>query len=402
MKESFDQLSFSTRAVHAGERAEYMPFKPVSTPIYTSVAFTYESMDKLDAMFGREFEGFVYSRHGNPTVAALEKAIASLEGGGGAVAFGSGMAAINAALLTVGLSAGDAVICSRDVYGATYSLLSNYFGNFGVTTTFTDITNLPALEVLVAQQKPRVIVLETISNPLLRVADVPAVVKIAHAHGAKVIVDNTFTTPYLIRPLETGADLVIHSLTKFVSGHDDVLGGIVVGTSADADALMETLKASGGALGPFEAYLSLRGVKTLPLRMEKHCANALEVARWLEADKRVAKVNYPGLPGHPQYNIAGRILRPGCYGGMISFELANGSREKVFRFMDSLQLCLPATTLGDVYTLVLYPPMSSHRALTPEQRQAVGIGAGLVRLSVGIEDPEDIIADLDQAFSKAE
>lgn len=395
-------LGFSTKAVHAGELADYSAFKPVATPIYTSVAYTYENTGTLDAVYRHEVEGFIYSRHGNPTVAAIEKAVAALEGGEGAMAFASGMAAIHGAILSLGLKAGDKIVASRDVYGAVYTLLATYYGDLGVRTTFVDITDLANLQEVVSSQKPRCVILEVISNPLLRVADVPAIVQLAHANGAKVLVDNTFTTPYLLNPIGLGADMVIHSITKFISGHDDVLGGMVVSSEETCRILLETLRASGGALGPFQAYLALRGLKTLPLRMAKHCANALEVAKWLEGDRRVAKVNYPGLASHPQHEVAKRILKPQGFGGMVSFELANGNREMVFKFLDSLEVCVPATTLGDVYSLILYPTMSSHRALTPEQRQAVGIGEGLVRMSVGIEDVDDIIADLDQALGKAQ
>jgi cystathionine beta-lyase/cystathionine gamma-synthase len=401
MTDGLEKLGFATRAVHAGERATRLDYQPVSTPIFTSVAYTYPSTEDLDAVFGNEREGFVYARYGNPTTNALESAVASLEGGGASVSFASGMAAIDAAFLAVGISAGDKVVVSRDVYGATYALLSNYYSKLGVETTYVDITDLAELEKTVARLKPKFIFCETISNPLLRVADLPRLAEIAHANGALLLVDHTFATPYILRPLELGADLVIHSLTKFLSGHHDVLGGVVVGGEQYARPLREAAKAAGGVLSPFEGYLALRGLKTLPLRMAQHCRNAMEVANWLAGDPRIEKAIYPGLSTHPQHELAAGLFRSGCFGGMVAFELAGGTRERVFKFFDSLKLCQPATTLGDVYTLVLYPPMSSHRALTPEQRQAVGIAEGLVRISVGIEDVADIIGDLDQALTKA-
>jgi cystathionine gamma-synthase/methionine-gamma-lyase len=251
-----------------------------------------------------------------------------------------------------------------------------------------------------AEEKPKAVFCEIISNPLLKVADVPAVAELAHAHGAEMIVDSTFATPYLVRPLTLGVDYVVHSSTKYLGGHGDVLGGVVVTSAARRKRLWELIKLTGGNLGPDQAWLTMRGLKTLPLRMAQHCRNAAAVAAWLAEHPRIAQVNYPGLPGHPQHAVATRLFRDGCYGGMVSFEIAGADRAQVFRFMEALELILPATTLGDVYSLMLYPAHSSHRTLSPEERAAIGIGEGLVRLSVGIEDVEDIIADLDQALKK--
>ena len=395
-----NKLSIFTQAVHAGERGPRPDFTPVVTPIYNSVGYLYDSMDELDAVFAAEREGYVYPRYGTPTNAALEQAVAILEGGEAALSFASGMAAIHAVLLATGLEAGQSVVAAHDVYGATYALLANLFTSLGVRVRFVDIADLASVEQAIVEEGPRAVFCEIISNPLLKVANVPAIAELAHAHGAEVIVDSTFATPYLVRPLSLGADYVVHSSTKYLGGHGDVLGGVVV-TSAERRArLWELIKITGGNMSPNQAWLTMRGLKTLPLRMAQHCRNAAVVANWLAEHPRIAKVNYPGLPSHPQHDLATRLFREGCYGGMVSFEIAGAGRAEVFRLMESLELVLPATTLGDVYSLTLYPAHSSHRALSPEERAAIGIGEGLVRLSVGIEDVEDIIADLEQALEK--
>ncbi len=398
---SASKPSIYTQAVHAGERGPRPDFTPVVTPVYNSVGYLYESMDQLDAVFATEREGYVYPRYGTPTNAALEQAVATLEGGEAALSFASGMAAIHAALLATGLEAGQAVVAAQDVYGASYALLANLFTSLSIRVRFVDIADLESVERAIVEEKPRAVFCEIISNPLLKVADVPAVAELAHAHGAEVVVDSTFATPYLVWPLDLGADYVVHSSTKYLGGHGDVLGGIVVTSAERRKRLWELIKLTGGNLGPDQAWLTLRGLKTLPLRMAQHCRNAAAGAHWLAEHPRVAKVNYPGLPSHPQHGLATRLFRDGCYGGMVSFEIADAGRAEVFRFMESLELVLPATTLGDVYSLTLYPAHSSHRALSAEERAAIGIGEGLVRLSVGIEDVEDIIADLEQALEQS-
>jgi len=397
---SINKPSIFTQAVHAGERGPRPDFTPVVTPIYNSVGYLYESMEQLDAVFGGEREGYVYPRFGTPTNAALERAVATLEGGEAALSFASGMAAIHAALLATGLEAGRAVVSAQDVYGASYALLARLFTALGIRVRFVDIADLASVERAIAEEKPRAVFCETISNPLLKVADVPAVAELAHAHGAEVIVDSTFATPYLVRPLTLGVDYVVHSSTKYLGGHGDVLGGIVVASAERRERLWEIIKMTGGNMSPNQAWLTMRGLKTLPLRMAQHCRNAAAVAAWLAEHPRIAKANYPGLPGHPQHSVATRLFREGCYGGMVSFEIAGADQAQVFHFMEALKLVLPATTLGDVYSLTLYPAHSSHRALSPEERAAIGIGEGLVRLSVGIEDVEDIVSDLDQALEK--
>jgi cystathionine gamma-synthase/methionine-gamma-lyase len=391
--------SFFTQAVHAGEPAARPDFRPVSTPVHRSVGYVYDDMDTLDAIFGDQRAGFVYPRYGSPTVAALEGAAATLEGGQAALAVSSGMAAIHLTLLAAGARSGCSVVAAQDCYGTTYALLRDLFTSQGVAVRFVDIADLAEVEGALAEAHPAALILETISNPLLKVAAIPPIVEMAHAAGARVIVDNTFATPYLYRPLEDGVDYVVHSSTKYLGGHGDVMGGMVVTSSENRARLFSLIKVIGCNLGPDEAWLTLRGLKTLPLRMRQHCANAAAVAEWLAGHPRVERVHYPGLPSHPQHPVAQHLFGDRGYGGMVSFELRDAGRAVVFRFLEALQLVLPATTLGDVYSLVLYPAMSSHRALSPAERAAVGIGEGLVRLSVGIEAAEDIIADLEQALA---
>lgn len=392
---------FSTRAVHAGERPAAPGFVPTSTPIYASSSFTAASPEALDAVFAGEQQGYVYSRHGNPTTTAFEAAVAALEEAEAAVAFGSGMAAIHAALVALEVRAGDAILAARDLYGASTVLLQTMLAPLGLRVETMAFADSAAVRERCAALRPKVVLLETISNPLLRVADVPAVVAAAHAAGARVIVDNTFASPYLCRPLGWGADVVVHSATKYLAGHGDVTAGVAAAGAELAGPLALALRLVGGVLSPFESWLALRGLKTLPLRLRQHCANALAVARWLEGDPRVARVHYPGLPSHPDHAVACRLLGERGYGGVVSFDLADATRAAAFAFLRRVQLIAPATTLGDVYSLALYPAMSSHRGLSPRARQEAGIGDGLLRLAVGIEDAEDIIADLDQALPPA-
>jgi cystathionine gamma-synthase/methionine-gamma-lyase len=388
----WERAGFSSRAVHAGERAGPLPCTPTGTPIYPSSSFFYDAATS-DAVFGGEQPGYVYTRYANPTTRALETAIAALEGTDEAVAFSSGMAALHAAILG-NIKSGAKVVAARALYGATAALLTNIFSTLGVESTFVDIFDLAEVERVLHEVKPRVLLFETISNPLVRVADVPALVELARSVRATVVVDNTFATPVLVNPARFGVDVVVHSTTKHLGGHGDVTGGAIATSSERAYELVEIAKLTGAIPGPFESWLTLRGVKTLPLRMRQQCRNAAEIARWLQQHPKIARVHYPGL-SDDQPDIFNGDLR----GGVLAFEIDGADQAAVFRFFDSLELCQPATTLGDVYTLVLYPPMSTHRGLSPVERAQAGICDGLVRLSAGIEDAEDIIADLDQALA---
>ncbi|HUI88952.1 MAG TPA: PLP-dependent aspartate aminotransferase family protein [Anaerolineales bacterium] len=394
------QKSFQTRAVHAGERVPPAGYRPVATPIWPSVGYLYENMDDLDAVFAHTKSGQIYLRYSNPTVEAFEAAVANLEQAEAAQAYGSGMAAIHAALLAAGIKAGTSVVAALDVYGATFTLLNNLLTSLNVNVRMVDVTNHAEVEAAVKDAGASVLYLETISNPLLKVADIPALADLAHRHGASFLVDSTFASPYLINPIKHGADFVIHSATKYLSGHGDVLAGVIATSQANKNKMFELNKLVGAVLGPFEGWLALRGLKTLPLRMKQQCESALQVATWLETHPRVKKVNYPGLKSHAQYSLANRLFdRKGC-GGVLSFEIAGADKAKIFRFMESLSICLPATTLGDIYSLVLHPASSSHRTLTAEERARVGISDGLVRLSMGIESVDDILSDLETGLSK--
>jgi len=394
-----EHLGFSSIAVHAGERLPGFDTRPVTTPIYSAVAFEAPSAAELDLVFGGTHPGYCYTRHGNPTCEALEATINRLEGGAGAIAFASGMAALHAALLAAGVCSGDRVVSSRDIYGATQALFRDVMAPLGIDTRYAAASDLAAFEQAVNDARPRAVFVETISNPLLRVVDLRAVVEIAHRAGAIAIVDSTFATPRLLTPLAHGADFVVHSTTKYLNGHGDATGGIVVCAKADAmPKLRQVSKLVGGILGPFEAYLTLRGVKTLALRMPRQCDSARRIAERLAGHSGVERVHYPGLPSHPDHELAARQCRDGLSGAVVSFELRSAGRPEVFAFMDALRLCCVGTTVGDIYSQLLYPAISSHRALTADERHALGIGDNLVRLSVGIEEPEDIIADVEQAI----
>jgi cystathionine gamma-synthase/methionine-gamma-lyase len=391
--------SLLTRLIHCGERATPPDGLPTATPIYTTTTYIYPNAAALDEAFATG-EGYVYARYGNPTVGALEAVMATAEGGAGALAFGSGMAALHAALHVAGTPRGETqphsrgILAARDLYGATTGMLEAFFAAQSVPVTYCDMCDLAAVDAALATANPDVMLVEQISNPLLKVVDIHALAQRAHAAGARLIVDNTITTPIVQRPLELGADLVVHSATKYLSGHADATGGIVVArTTLLRDTLRRYSKLLGAILGPFEASVIARGVKTLSLRVRQQCSNAAAVARWLEAQPEVARVYYPGLPSHPQHELAARVFG-GLFGAMVAFELRAGTREALFRFVDGLRLILPATSLGDIYTLVSVPLMSSHRDLTPEQRAERGLGDGLVRLSIGIEEVGDIMEDL--------
>src|SRR5215510_12065943 len=376
------QQDIRTKLVHAGERRGIPEGQPVATPIYASATFTYDSMEEIDQVFGGEKQGFIYTRYGNPTTAALEEAIRVVEEGATACAYATGMAAIHAALLACDLRSGSTVLASQDVYGATTNLLNTILINFGVKTVHVDFSDLETVRAKARELRPQVLIAETISNPLLKVCDIEACVQIAHENGARLIVDNTFASPCLCQPLKLGADLVVHSATKYLSGHADAMGGLVVSRDEmDAAALFSVMKLVGGVLGVWEAHEILRGLKTLALRMERQCENASKLASYLKEHEGIGRVHYPGL------------------GALVSIELSDNTRDGAFRFMDKLKVCVRATSLGDVFTSVLHPATASHRDFLPSRRQELGIFDGLVRISVGIESIDDIIADIEQALA---
>jgi cystathionine beta-lyase/cystathionine gamma-synthase len=396
---------FETRAVHSGERRagqdENGSFYPISTPIYASTTFSHPNIETTDRILGGEQRGYSYARYDNPTVVAFEEALASLEAPHGdtrAFAFASGMSAMHAAFTAAELGPGATILAAEQLYGSTATLLVQVFGSLGVEVRFVDAYDLGAVEQKVAEYRPRAVVIETVSNPLLRVADTPKIAGITRAGGAALVVDNTFGTPCLQRPLELGADMVVHSATKYLSGHGDLTAGVVAAGPPYDGALEGVRKLVGGTLGTFEAWLAHRGLKTLPLRMERQCANARLISARLASRKEVAKVHHPALEDHPDAGVAHRVLSD--TGGLVSFELEAEGRKAAFAFLNALELCVKAPSLGDIYTLAIHPATSSHRELSPSRRERLGVKENLIRLSVGIEHPEDIVSDLERALDR--
>lgn len=378
-----ETTGFSTRAIHAGQEPDPAT-GAVVTPIYQTSTFANEDIDKN--------KGYLYSRVSNPTRAALEQNLAALEGGVAGLAFASGMAAIDAVVRL--LNPGDHIITQTNMYGGTIRLLKGVMQRGGIETSHVDVNDPKELERAL-RPSTRLLYLESPTNPLMEIIDLRAAAAWGRAHNLRVAVDNTFLTPYYQRPLELGADLVIHSTTKYLNGHSDGIGGAVVAARAeDSDQIRFLQKAAGAILGPFDSWLVLRGIKTLAVRMRQHSENALAVAHWLTGNPKVKRVYYPGLPDHPQHALA-RSQMSG-FGGMLSFDL--GSVDIARRFFKGLRLFPLAESLGGVETLVAHPATMSHAYLTPEERARMGIGDGLVRLSVGIEDVADIIADLEQSL----
>lgn len=401
MKTRNKALGINTQLVHAGERGASPQGKPVATPIYASATFTYDSMAEVDQVFSGEKQGYIYSRYGNPTVAALEEAVRVLEEGAAACAYSSGMASLHAAIFACEITPGATILASQDLYGATTDLLYKIFGSYGINIATTDFSDVEALRAKALEVGPRVLIAETISNPLLKVCDIAACAAIAREVGARFIVDNTFTSPYLCQPLKHGADFSVHSATKYLGGHADVMGGVVVARDeADLPTLIGVMKLVGGILGVWEAHEIHRGLKTLSVRMDRQCANAASLAENLSSHRRVSRVHYPALGTAQTLDLMKRVLRSPHAGALVSIELQDNSREAAFRFMDALTLCVRATSLGDVFTGVLHPATASHREMSPKRRLQLGITEGLVRISLGIEDIADIIEDIHQALEK--
>lgn len=391
-----------TQMVHAGEGRKAPLGRPVATPIYASAAFTYDSMQEVDKVFSAEGGDYVYTRHGNPTVAAFEDAMSILEAGEGAVAFASGMAALHAALFACELAPGSTVLASQDLYGATLGLLNQIFAPAGVKTVTADFGNLDEVREKALALKPKALVAETISNPLLKVCDLHGCAVIAKEAGARLVVDNTFASPFLCQPLTLGADFVVHSATKYLSGHGDSMGGVVVARRGqDRAALAKVMKLVGGVLSVWEAHHLLRGIKTLGLRLERQCDNARQLAGLLMTNPHLARVHYPDRSEAASSGLLDRVLRSPHAGALVSIELKENTREAAFRFMNALQLCVRLTSLGDVATGVSHSASSSHREVTPETRARLGITEGLVRISVGIEDVADLHHDIAQALTAA-
>ncbi len=381
-----------TLAIHAGEENESLP--DVAAPLRMASTFRYASAAEAAHAFETEDQP-IYTRWGNPTIAMLEAKVAALEGGEAALATASGMAAISTALLTA-LKAGDHVVATTGLYSGTYSLLTRHLPRFGVETTLAEATD-PNAFVSALRPNTRVIYLESPGNPTLALNDIVAIAALARAREILTIIDNTFATPYNQRPLELGVDVVVHSATKFFCGHGDALGGVVVSTEDFIKhALKGPLRTFGGCMSPFNAWLIARGIHTFPLRMARHNANALRVAEWLAAQPGIAWVRYPWHPSHPQHAVA-RKQMPGGGGGVVVFEVKGGEQAGA-HLLDAVQLCTRTVSLGDTRTLITHAASTTHHSVPREARLASGLSDGLVRLAVGLEDVEDIIADLEQAL----
>ena len=392
-----DEPGFTTRAVHAWRNTDPVVQEPAAFPIYQTAPFVFRDMEQFTAVGKARIEGgYLYTRWGNPTVDAFTSTVAALEGAEAGAGFGSGMGAIHATLASL-VRAGDRILSAKQIYGGTFGLYTDVFDRNGVGVDLVDVTNRDAVAAGF-RDETRVLYFEVIGNPTLAVADVDALVTMAHQRGVTVVVDATFTPPYLFQPLAHGVDLSVHSATKYIGGHSDITGGVVSG-SAEAIARVRNIGIElGGVLAPFEAWLGLRGIQTLALRMERICRNALAVAQALEKHAGVERVIYPGLASHPQHDLAARQLLRGLFGGMVACEISGGV-EAGRRSMERVRVFSPAASLGGTKSLIVHPASVTHSQLTREQREAAGISDGLMRLSIGIEDPEDLIGDLDRAFS---
>ena len=390
------KLGLGTTAIHAGTLKNL--YGTLAMPIYQTSTFIFDSAEQGGRRFALEEAGYIYTRLGNPTTTVLENKIAALEEGEAGIAMSSGMGAISSTLWTV-LKAGDHVVTDKTLYGCTFALMNHGLTRFGVEVTFVDTSNLD--EVKNAMKKnTRVVYLETPANPNLKIVDLEALSKIAHTNpNTLVIVDNTFATPYMQKPLKLGADIVVHSVTKYINGHGDVIAGLVVTNKELADQIrfVGLKDMTGAVLGPQDAYYIIRGMKTFEIRMERHCANAKKVVEFLNKHPKIEKVYYPGLETHPGYEIAKKQMKD--FGAMISFELKGGF-EAGKTLLNNLKLCSLAVSLGDTETLIQHPASMTHSPYTKEEREAAGITDGLVRLSVGLENVEDIIADLEQGLEK--
>ena len=382
---------FSTRAIRAASRAPDAPQPPVNVPIYQTSTFEVGDAAELAELLAFERPGHSYSRYSNPTHAALEEALAELEGAGAGLATASGMAAMHGVVLSL-LRSGDELIVPRAVYGGMVGLIGSILDRSGIGHRSVDTTD-PSLVEAAINDRTRLLWLETISNPTTAVADVAVLSELAHARGVMVAVDNTFASPAIANPLSLGADLVIHSTTKYIGGHSDLMGGAVVGAEDRVAAVRHIVISAGGNAAPLEAFLALRGLKTLALRMERHSANALAVAEALEGAPGVARVRYPGLTDHPQHELAMRTFNDGMAGGMLAIEL-EGGRAHGEAFLRRVRVAVHATSLGSVETLVSHPASSSHRQLGDDDLAAAGMSAGTVRISIGLEDAADLIEDL--------
>lgn len=393
-----ENSGFGTKAIHGGKMKDTQ-YGALTMPIYQTSTFEFDCCEQGGRRFAGEEKGYIYTRLGNPSISAVENKVALLEGGEACAAASSGMGAVSACLWSIA-GAGKHILADETLYGCTFALLNHGMTRYGVEVTFVDTSDLEQVKANL-KENTVCVYLETPANPNLKISDIQAVAELAHAYNPaiQVVCDNTFASPYLQRPLELGADVVIHSATKYLNGHGDVIAGFVVGTEAFINEVkMFGLKdMTGATLGPLEAFLIMRGLKTMEIRMERHCANAKKVAEYLVKQEKVERVYYPGLETHPGYEIAKKQMQD--FGAMISFEV-KGGKEGGMKFVNSLSMIPIAVSLGDAETLVQHPASMTHSVYTEEELKAAGISAGLIRLSVGLENAEDIIADLELGFSK--
>jgi len=388
MSDDFDQWGFDTRAVRSGQHRTNEGEN--SEPIFATSSYVFKSAAEAAARFSGEKPGNIYSRFTNPTVRTFEERLAALEGGERCVATGSGMAAILSTCLAL-LKSGDHIVSSRNIFGPTVLLFNNYLGKFGIETSYVSLSDYGAWEKAI-RPNTKLLFVETPSNPLTEIADIARLAKLAHAKGCLLVVDNCFCTPALQLPLKLGADVVIHSATKYLDGQGRCVGGAVVGNKElVGEKVYGFMRTCGPSLSPFNAWVFLKGLETLSLRMQAHCANALELARWLEKQKRVKRVYYPGLASHPQHKLAKK--QQSGFGGIVAFEL-KGGKDAAWKLIDSTRVLSITANLGDTKSTITHAATTTHGRLTPEQRQAAGISDGLVRISVGLEDVEDIKQDL--------
>ncbi|BCX81895.1 O-succinylhomoserine sulfhydrylase [Methylomarinovum caldicuralii] len=390
---SWDRFGIQTQSIRAGQHRT--PENEHSDPIFVTSSYVFDSAAQAQARFSGQEPGNIYSRFTNPTTRTFEERLAIMEGGERCIATASGMAAIMTLAMGL-LKAGDHVVCSRAVFGNTVLLFRNYMAKFGVGVDFVALTDLDAWEQAIRPQT-RFLFLETPSNPLTEIADIAALAALAHAHDALLVVDNVFCTPALQHPLALGADIVVHSATKYLDGQGRCVGGAIVGPRELLDKeVYPFLRTGGAAMSPFNAWVFLTGLETLNLRMQAHCDNALKLARWLETHPRVERVYYPGLASHPQHDLAAKQQRGG--GGIVSF-VVKGGQPAAWRVIDNTRLISITANLGDVKTTITHPATTTHGRLSPEERNEAGIDDGLVRISVGLENIEDIIADLERGLN---
>lgn len=391
------EYGFATRQIHAGAKKEQAG--ALCAPIYQTSTFRFDTVQQGGARFAGEEQGYIYTRLGNPTLTLVEEKLASLENGEAALAAGSGMGAITSAIWTA-LNGGDEIVADDTLYGCTYAYFSHGLTRHGIKTTFTDLSN-PARLSAALTPKTKIVYFETPCNPTLKLVDIAEIARVAHAYNPEIIVmiDNTFCSPYLQRPLELGADVVVHSATKYLNGHGDVIAGAIIGKEAFINGcrFFGLKDMTGAVLSPFDAFLLARGIKTLDIRMERHCDNAEKVAAFLREHPAVEKAYYPGFADFPGHDVAKKQMKR--FGGMVAVEL-KANREKTAACLNKLELCAIAVSLGDAETLVEHPATMTHSAYTAEELKAAGIPEGLIRISVGLENPEDIIADLKKVLDQ--